>query len=182
MIARTTSACVAAIAMLTLFPAPVQAQDNTSYFNGFEEGSWSDWTLYGSAGYNFDQGTQHSGFNNGWVTAVGGERTWNAITLPLPQQLSSAVCQAQVWIATSEQLSYGELDVRNADGADLAHVGPFGMWAPAPGNNGYNTVTLSFVAQGPQPLYFIAGLWGDGSYNEQWVRVDDFSVICTSDE
>jgi hypothetical protein len=84
-----------------------------------------------------------------------------------------------VWLATSTQISLGELDVRDANGDDLAHIGPFGPWPAASGQNGYALVPMSFTVRDNGPLYFVAGLWGDGSTNHsQWIRIDDLSVSC----
>lgn len=161
--------------------APDAAPDGAvyDYFNGFEGQDAYLWTAFGYVGVDRNAGLAHSGANDGWVAVQPGEKNWNAIQLSFPNVPAGAVCRAQIWTKTSVKLVIGELDVRDGMMNDLSHVGPIGYSLPScnPADHGYNVVNMSFVA-GTPPNSFIVGVWGDGTNDDQTLRVDDLSIHC----
>jgi hypothetical protein len=172
-----------------IMAAWTSAQKKSAQFiHGFDRENPS-WQAFGAAGIDDEsKGLARSGTHNGWVAAIAGQRTWSSLSVVLPDDVVDAdACAATVWIKTSPQLVNGEIDVRDASGRDVMHVGPFGPWPPSSRaeDNGYGIVRLpGFPGRRSAPtevapLTFVVGLWGDGSANSEWIRVDDLSVQCS---
>ncbi|MFI9379717.1 hypothetical protein [Kutzneria sp. NPDC052558] len=169
-----TGATVGSAAAATAHPAATASVASAS--DGFEGDPWAHWEK-GSSGEanadgNYNQGTAHTGLNNGWLYAAHGwaaERYGIAI-----DSWPKSNCRASIWAYPVDYDAQVELQIWDPNGWRLV-----GTTAPYLKKNSWQQIVTSSINLAGVNKVYVQAIYGNDTGVGQFVRIDDLAFTCS---